>query len=117
VTLLNLDGEARHFVGDNFSIQANLGFGSVDFGFDDADYWSGGFGAEAQLGSAPISIYGGWQRVDFQGGGGGIDTLGVGVRWNFGGGTLMDRSRSGAGFQNTTPNGVELELGGSLVPR
>ncbi len=116
VKLLHLDGEARHFLGDNFSIQANLGFGHVDFGPEE-NYWSGGLGAEIQLDGAPVSFHGGWRRVDFEDGGEGIDTLGGGVRWNFGGGTLMGRSRSGAGFQNTTPSGIELELGGGLVPR
>jgi hypothetical protein len=118
VHVIHIDGEGRHFVNDNFSFQGNLGYGDVDgSGGGSVNYWTGGIGAEWQFASAPISLYGGWQHVDIDGGGE-ADTLGLGARWNFGGGSLLDRNRSGAGFTRVTPTVFELELGGSgVTPR
>lgn len=116
IRVIHLDGQARHFLSPNFSIQGNLGYGDVEFdGGGSTDYWSGGIGAEVQFTGAPISIYGGWQHFDFDGGE--ADALGIGARWNFGGHTLLDRSRSGAGYQRVTPTFLELEFGGGTAPR
>lgn len=84
-----------HFFTDNFSAGANLGFGTVDDGIDEADVVSYGVGAEWQFASAPISIFGGWQHAEIDDFDADADTLGVGVRWNFGG-SLFERNRSGA---------------------
>ncbi|MEZ6022552.1 MAG: hypothetical protein R3C16_03850 [Hyphomonadaceae bacterium] len=99
---IGLDVEYRHFFTDNFSAQINANVASVDFdGGGDDDLTGVGVGAEWQLASMPLSIYGGYQHND-----GDIlgdsDTLGLGVRWNFGGGTLKDRSQSGAGLNRPT---------------
>ncbi len=117
IKVLNLDGEGRFFFSENFSVQANLGYGDIDAGGNN-DYWSGGLGAEYQFAGSPISINGGWQRLDFDGGD--VDSLGVGVRWNFGGGSLIERSRSGASLQRNTLTAAELEIGGgnsAFTPR
>lgn len=115
VTQTALDGEWRHFMADNFSIQANGGYASVDFGGGggDATFWSAGIGAEAQMDSVPISIYGGYQYTDLDGAN--INSLGVGVRYNFGGGTLFDRNHSGAGLNR--PQGFIERLFGEFKPR
>jgi hypothetical protein len=118
VQVLHLDGEGRFFLSENFSLQGNLGYGDIDSDFGGSDYWTGGLGAEYQLSGAPISINGGWQHVDFDGGE--TDTLGLGVRWNFGGGSLIERSRTGASLQRNTPTAAELEVAGgntSFTPR
>lgn len=116
IEVIHIDGEVRHFVNDNFSIQGNLGFGGIEFsGGGEDDYWSGGLGAEWQFLGAPFSIYGGWQHVDFDSGE--ADRLGIGARWNFGGGSLLDRNRSGASFERITPTLFELEVGGGIAPR
>jgi hypothetical protein len=116
VRVIHLDGEARHFVNENFSIQGNLGYGDIEAsGGGGDDYWSGGIGAEMQFTGAPISINGGWQRIDFDGGE--SDQIGIGARWNFGGGSLMNRNRSGASLSRVTPTVIELELGGGVAPR
>lgn len=116
VRVIHLDGQVRHFLSPNFSFQGNLGYGDIEFdSAGSTDYWSGGLGGEFQFTGAPISIHAGWQHFDFDGGE--LDTLGIGARWNFGGGTLMDRSRTGAGFQRVTPTFLELEVGGSVAPR
>jgi hypothetical protein len=114
-TNINLDGEARWFASDNFSLQANLGYGNYDTS-SSGDYWSGGLGAEVAIGSSPFSLYGGWEHYEFDNGNG-SDTLGAGIRWNFGGGTLLERDRSGASFQRQTRSLVDLEFGGAFIPR
>ncbi len=114
VTVLHLDGEVRHFINDNFSVQANLGVGQSEAsGFSDTNYLTAGLGAEFQFAAAPVSIYGGWQHIDLDDGGGEADSLGLGVRWNFGGASLLDRSRTGAGLLRNTPHAIELDLGGA----
>ncbi len=106
-----LDGEVRHFVADNFSIQGNLGYGRIDSG-GSADTWSMGLGAEWQLESAPISIYGGYQRFDIDSAPDSTDAFGIGARWNFGGQTLFERNRSGASLNR--PRGfIERLVGGA----
>ena len=92
-----VDIDARHFLNDNFSIGANVGFANVDTSGGDADVTTIGIGGEYQLGSAPISVFAGFQHsevedIDLE-----VDSIGVGARWNFGG-SLLDRNRSGAGL-------------------
>lgn len=114
-SVISLDGEARHFVSDNFSIQGNLGYGKLD-GIGDPDYWSAGIGAELQFTGAPISVFGGWQHLDIESTE--VDHLGIGVRWNFGGGSLLDRDRSGASLSRQTSTFIEIaEVGGTVTPR
>jgi hypothetical protein len=111
ISIIHLDGEARHFFSDNFAGYVNLGYGDVDVtGGGGGDFWAGGIGGEVQLTGAPISIYGGWQHIDAEGGEG--DSLGVGVRWNFGGGTLLEQNRTGASFRRAVPSFFELTAGG-----
>lgn len=84
-----LDLGATHFLTDNFSFGGTVGFGELA----DNDFVSYGVGAEYQFASAPISLYGGYTKNDYDGFD--ADTLSVGVRWNFGG-SLIERNRSGA---------------------
>jgi len=72
-----------------------VGFGNIDDGTDDADLVTYGIGAEYQLASLPISIFGGWQHAEIDDIDSDADTLGIGVRYNFGG-SLFERNRSGA---------------------
>lgn len=109
-----LDGEVRHFVTDNFSVQGNLGYFDAEAdGGGSLDGTRYGIGAEWQPTGTPFSIYGGWQQVD-------IDSedsssLGIGVRWNFAQ-SLFERNRSGAGL--TRPQGFnETVLIGAATPR
>ena len=112
-----IDAEYRYFITPNLSVQGNLGYadGEVDNGFD-FDGTSYGVGAEYQLASVPVSIYGGWQQteLDVLGADDDSSSFGIGVRWNFGG-TLKDRSQSGAGLSR--PQGlIERTLAG-YTPR
>jgi hypothetical protein len=94
-SLTAVDLGFTHFVTDNFSLGANVGLGQVDDGTDDADLMTYGVGGEFQFASAPISIFAGWQHAEIDDADADADSLGVGVRWNFGG-TLFERNRSGA---------------------
>jgi hypothetical protein len=114
VKVTHLDAEARHFVSDNFSIQGNLGGGNIEISGSDGDYLSYGVGAEVQFSGAPVSIYGGYQVFD--GDGDSLNTIGVGVRYNFGGASLFERNRSGASLVRSTPTFFEALLGG-ITPR
>jgi hypothetical protein len=86
--------EARAFVSDNFRLNANIGYASVDSGAagdDDATIY--GVGGEYQFASFPISVTAGYNTADSDGGD--VDAWTIGLRYNWGG-TLRDRDRSGA---------------------
>lgn len=99
-----LEGEYRHFITDNFSIHGGLGVGQADIGGSDLDVWSGAVGGEFMFSGAPVSLFGQYRRnsIDFGPGELDVDALTLGVRYNWGG-TLMDRSRSGAGLNRVLP--------------
>ncbi|MEQ1811508.1 MAG: porin, partial [Terricaulis sp.] len=92
--------EARAFINDNFRVNGNVGYASIDAGAgNDDDVMIYGVGGEYQLASYPISFTAGYQTADFDGGD--VDTWTVGVRYNWGG-TLRDRDRSGASQASLT---------------
>ena len=101
----NADGfganvEARAFINDNFRVNGNVGYASIDAGAgNDDDVMIYGVGGEYQLASYPISFTAGYQTADFDGGD--VDTWTIGVRYNWGG-TLRDRDRSGASQASLT---------------
>lgn len=90
----NADAGVDFFANPNFRIGGNVGVGSVDTA--DFDTFSAGINAEIQPWSAPVSIYGGWQLFNIDTTGGDIDASSfiIGGRWNFGGGSLQDRSNA-----------------------
>lgn len=95
-----LNVEARAFVHDNFRLNANIGYASVDAGAgNDDDAMIYGVGGEYQFASFPVSIAAGYNTADFDGGD--VDTWTIGVRYNWGG-TLRDRDRSGASQASLT---------------
>ena len=102
----------RHFFDDNFAIEGNVGFASIDSSGDDEDATSVGIGAGYQLASAPVSIFGGWQHSEIDDSDLDFDTFGVGVRYNWGG-TLLDRDRSGASLGRHTGGSARL-FGGAV---
>jgi hypothetical protein len=92
-----LDLDVRHFLNDNFSIGANLGLANVDTSGGDADVTTVGIGGEYQFASVPVSVFAGFQHSEIDEINLEVDSIGVGVRYNWGG-TLMNRNRSGAGL-------------------
>ena len=85
--------EGRVFLNDNFRLNGNVGWASVDAGGGDDDVMLYGVGGEFQFATFPVSIGAGWSTADFDGGD--VDTWTIGARWNFGGQTLMERDRNG----------------------
>jgi hypothetical protein len=95
-----LNVEARAFIHDNFRLNGNIGYASVDAGGGgDDDAMIYGVGGEYQLASWPVSFVAGYNTIDFDGGD--VDTWTLGVRYNWGG-TLRDRDRSGASQATVT---------------
>lgn len=96
---LNADGyganvEARVFLNDNFRLNGNVGYASVDAGAgNDDDAVTLGVGGEYQFEALPISVTAGYANTDFDGGD--VDAWTIGLRYNWGG-TLRDRDRNGA---------------------
>jgi hypothetical protein len=90
-----VNAQARYFVSDNFRLQANAGWASVDSGAGgDDDATLLGVGGEYQFSAIPISIGANYGHIDTDGGD--ADTWSLAVRYNFGGTTLKDRDRHGA---------------------
>lgn len=86
---------AAVFPHDNLRLQANLGWANVDGGGGDTDGWLYGVGVEWQPEAMPVSFGLAYNRVDFDDAGIEADTIGVTVRYNWGG-SLFDRDRRGA---------------------
>jgi len=103
----SLNGEARYFVSDNFRLDAGLGWTRLTDGDDNVDGWNFGIGGEYQFASAPISLTAGYTHSTLDDVDVSADTFRVGLRYNFGAGTLKERDRSGASFNGgTNLNGV-----------
>ncbi|MBC7769463.1 MAG: hypothetical protein H7124_11815 [Phycisphaerales bacterium] len=99
-----INTQARFFVHDNFRIQGNLGFASIDAGAGDDDAFSYGLGTEYQFAAIPISIGASWNHVNLDDADVESDTLVGVVRYNWGG-TLRDRDRNGASQADITGSG------------
>jgi hypothetical protein len=99
VDVWGLNGEARYFISENFRIEGGLGWFSAeaDGGFED-NALSLGVGGEYQFAAAPVSIGLGYTNVQFDELDFDVDTISATVRYNFGGGSLLDRDRSGGGL-------------------
>jgi hypothetical protein len=86
--------EGRVFLSENLRLNGNVGWVSIDDGAGDDDAMIYGVGGEYQFASFPISVGAGWSTIDFDAGE--SDAWTIGVRYNFGGQTLLDRDRNGA---------------------
>jgi hypothetical protein len=96
-----LNVEGRYFVQDNFRVDANVGYASVDVDtVGDDDVMIYGVGAEYQLANFPVSFRAGYSTTDSDFGD--VDVWSIGVRYNWGGQTLRDRDRSGASQASLT---------------
>lgn len=93
---------ASLFATDNLRFDANLGWANVDGPGGDDDALGYGVGVEYQLASVPVSFGASVGHVEFDDANAEADVIGVAVRWNFGGGTLLDRDRNGASQASRT---------------
>jgi hypothetical protein len=91
--------EARYFINDNFRVDGNIGYASIDAGAGDDDVTIFGVGGEYQFAQVPVSLRAGYSKADSDGGD--ADVWSIGVRYNWGG-TLRDRDRSGASQASLT---------------
>ncbi len=93
--------ELRFFVSDNTRLDGFANFVNFDAGGGSDDGWIFGIGAEHQFGGAPVSLFGRAEHGELSDTNIASDSFRIGVRWNFGGGTLRDRDMDGqssAGF-------------------
>jgi len=91
----NIDAGLNFYTASNFKFNVNLGFGNLDAGGAEADTISGGIGAEWAPFAAPVSFTIGWNHFDDDDTIiGASDTISIGARWNFGGGSLRDRDNA-----------------------
>lgn len=92
--------EGRFFVMEDFRLDANVGWASIDFGgFGDDDAFTYGLGGEYQFTPVPVSVALAWDHVEFDEVDTEADTWSLAVRYNWGG-TLRDRDRNGASQAN-----------------
>jgi hypothetical protein len=107
-----IDAEVRHFFNDNFSIQGNAGYFEPEDDVITGEVSTVGFGAEYRFANTPVSLFGAWQRSDFEPGE--VDSFNLGVRYNWNA-TLLDRDRSGPGL--VRPRGFLERLAAGASPR
>lgn len=96
----NTDGwganvEGRFFVHENFRLQGNVAWASLDTPGLDNDGYSYGVGGEYQFSAIPVSVTAGYARTEFNDANFESDAVTIGLRYNWGG-SLRDRDRNGA---------------------
>lgn len=96
VTVDRLNFSGRYFVTDNFSLGGGVAFGSAD----EVDWNSYDLNAEYRFGGAPIAIFVGYNRGDFEDSDDDTDSVRFGLRWDIGTGNLVERDRQGASFND-----------------
>jgi hypothetical protein len=100
---LNLGG--HYYLNDNLRLDASTGYDRLQLFDKDSNGWHISAGGEYQLKKSPVSVYAKVAYGEVPGLATTNDTaVHVGVRWNFGGGTLKTRERSGATFASTGDN-------------
>ena len=103
----NVDANVAFYGTPNFRIGGTAGIGNLD-GTTDTDTSTLGLDAEYQFSSIPISLTAGYLHFETDGSSLDTDTLTIGARWNFGGGSLRDRD-------NATPFNVRTPLYGRVL--
>jgi opacity protein-like surface antigen len=92
-------GVARYFIHDNFKIEGEVGYRTIDEAFGtDLDQWTLAAQADYRFDSTPFSVFGRYQYDNFDFGFGDVDThkVLVGFRGTFGADTLKAEDRFGA---------------------
>lgn len=91
----SIGGDAGYYVLPNLRVNGSLAFSTIDAGNDNVDAYGYGVSAEYQIASTPMSVYASWDRTTVDDFDADLDTLSVGLRFNFGG-DLQQRERAGA---------------------
>ena len=94
--------EGRYFITENFGINVNGGLVRASASGAHTTVRTVGVGAEYQPGVLPFSIQGSYSHADASGSSAESDTIRLGLRWNFDGGSLAERDRLGPSLSNVT---------------
>lgn len=89
----NAQIDGAWFFTPDFSVNALVGYTSADEGGSSGNFTSYGLSGEYRFANNPASVTLGWRRTD--GEGDHVDTWSIGLTFDFGTGTLQDRTRSG----------------------
>ena len=100
VDLWGVTGEYRWFATDNVRVDGRLGWQTGEFEDESTDAWNFGVGAEWKIGDSPVSLYATYDSFQFNDFDIDVNTALIGVRFNFGQGSLKDRDRSGPTFRS-----------------
>jgi len=92
----------KGFVTPNLAIDAGVNYVNLNANGGSGDLWTEHVGGEYKLDSAPVSFTLAYERGDITRLHVSSDSVLVGVRWQFGGGTLHDRDTRGASLPNFT---------------
>jgi hypothetical protein len=102
VSAWGVNAEGRYFINDNFRLDGDLGWASVDPGAGSNDnVWNAGVGAEYEFASVPVSVGAHYDHFEFNDANLDGNVVSVSLRYNFGG-SLKDRDRSGASQSSLT---------------
>ncbi|NEX93123.1 outer membrane beta-barrel protein [Caulobacter sp. 17J65-9] len=102
VDIWGATGGLAYFIQDDFRVDGEIGWNQAEDGFGDLEVWSFGLGGEYQFPTVPISVFASYEHQEFDEdipGDLSSDAFRVGIRWNYGGGTLKDRDRFGAALK------------------
>ena len=94
--------QGRYFLMENFALDAQAGFVRASASGAHTTVRTVGFGAEYQPDILPFSILANYDHADASGSSAASDTIRLGLRWNFDGGTLQERDRLGPTLSNVT---------------
>jgi hypothetical protein len=101
VEVNGITAEGRFFATDNFRIDAHGGVGSLDLaGIVEVDTKNIGVGAEWKPDNFPISFYAAYDVSSIDDADLDLSTISVGIRFDFGNGTLKLRDRNGPTFRS-----------------
>ncbi|WP_291838207.1 hypothetical protein [Brevundimonas sp.] len=87
--------DGGYYVLPNLRLNANAAYSKIDVSGTDLDAYSYGAAAEYQINGSPMSVFASWDRTTLDDVDLDVDTLSLGVRFNFGG-DLQQRERAGA---------------------
>jgi len=104
--------DVAYFFTRNLALTGLVGQSEIDGGGSDLDVTTWGIGGEWRMSASPISFVAGYRNLDTDFGD--ADSWSIGVNFDFGTGSVQERTRSGTNF-----GGAEAIFGGSgllLIP-
>lgn len=103
----NAGVDAAYYPMNNLRLNATVGYGTIDGFGDSIDTWTYAAGAEYQFAATPYSVFASYEDAQFDGGIADLQTIKVGVRYNFGG-SLQAQDRSGANIGRATRSPIAV---------